>query len=62
MNQAQAMLEQMNSMTGETSAPKGSAGSADNLAELERLQALKEKGELSDSEFEAAKAKLLGNG
>jgi hypothetical protein len=62
MNQAQAMLEQMDSMTGGTSAPKGSEGSADNLAQLERLQALKEKGELSDSEFEAAKAKLLGEG
>jgi hypothetical protein len=61
MDQAQAMLQQYNAMTGGASADSPAA-SDDSIAELERLQALKEKGELSDSEFEAAKAKLLGEG
>ena len=34
----------------------------DAVAELERLATLKEKGMLSDGEFAAAKAKVLGKG
>ena len=36
-------------------------GSGDKVADLERLAKLKESGALSDAEFEAEKAKLLGN-
>jgi hypothetical protein len=61
MDQAQAMLQQYTAMAGGNS-PGSPAESDDNLAQLERLQALKEKGELSESEFEAAKTKLLGGG
>ncbi|MGZ5420459.1 MAG: SHOCT domain-containing protein [Solirubrobacterales bacterium] len=38
----------------------GAPAAADPVAQLEKLQALKEKGALSDSEFEAQKAKILG--
>jgi hypothetical protein len=34
---------------------------ADPVEQLEKLQALKEKGALTDAEFEAEKAKILGN-
>jgi putative oligomerization/nucleic acid binding protein len=60
MDQAQAMLQQYNAMAAASSGTP--AGSDDNFAQLERLQALREKGELSEAEFEAAKAKLLGGG
>lgn len=36
------------------------AGGTDVVAELQKLGSLKESGLLSDAEFEAAKAKLLG--
>lgn len=36
------------------------AGGTDVVAELQQLATLKEQGVLSDAEFEAAKAKLLG--
>lgn len=42
----------------QTAAPTG----ADPVAELERLAALQQAGALTDSEFAAAKAKLLGLG
>jgi hypothetical protein len=37
-------------------------GAQDPVEKLEKLQALKEKGALTDSEFEAQKAKILGEG
>jgi hypothetical protein len=37
-----------------------SASEAETISALERLVALKEKGALTESEFEAEKAKLLG--
>jgi hypothetical protein len=40
----------------------GMPGAADPVDKLEKLQALKEKGALTDSEFEAQKAKILGEG
>jgi len=40
--------------------PAGPAGGTDVVAELQKLAALKEQGILSDDEFAAAKAKLLG--
>lgn len=41
-------------------AASSSAGGTDVVAELQKLAALKEQGILSDAEFAAAKAKLLG--
>ena len=41
-------------------APAAAAGGTDVVAELQKLAALKEQGILSDDEFAAAKAKLLG--
>jgi len=41
-------------------APAAPAGGGDVVAELEKLAALKAQGILSDEEFAAAKAKLLG--
>ena len=40
--------------------PAAPAGGTDVVAELQKLAALKEQGILSDDEFAAAKAKLLG--
>jgi hypothetical protein len=40
----------------------GMPGAADPVDKLEKLQALKEKGALTDAEFEAQKAKILGEG
>lgn len=40
--------------------PPAPAGATDVVAELQKLAALKEQGILSDAEFAAAKAKLLG--
>lgn len=41
-------------------AAPAAAPEADPIAEIERLGALKEKGLLTDEEFTAAKAKILG--
>ncbi|MFE6254183.1 SHOCT domain-containing protein [Agromyces sp. NPDC057865] len=41
-------------------APAAPAGGTDVVAELQKLATLKEQGILSDDEFAAAKAKLLG--
>jgi membrane protease subunit (stomatin/prohibitin family) len=51
-------------MTGASSDEAGTAqpGADDTAAPLERLQALKESGAITEPEFEKAKAKLLGNG
>jgi hypothetical protein len=56
MDQAQAMLQQAQQYMSGQSNP----GSDDTVAQLERLQALKESGALSEAEFEAEKKKLLG--
>ncbi|HEU4465572.1 MAG TPA: SHOCT domain-containing protein [Agromyces sp.] len=40
--------------------PAAPAGGVDVVAELQKLAALKDQGILSDAEFAAAKAKLLG--
>jgi len=41
-------------------APAAPAGGVDIVAELQKLAALKDQGILSDAEFAAAKARLLG--
>jgi hypothetical protein len=66
MQQAQQMQAQFGSgqmqpgqMPG-TAPPAPAEQQADPVAQLEKLQALKEKGALTDAEFEAEKAKILG--
>lgn len=57
--------QQMKAGAGQMQAQMPGAASpaqqqADPVAQLEKLQALKEKGALTDAEFEAEKAKILG--
>ncbi len=44
----------------QAAAPAAAGGGTDVVAELQKLATLKEQGILSDAEFAAAKAKLLG--
>jgi hypothetical protein len=44
----------------QAAAPAAPAGGVDIVAELQKLAALKDQGILSDAEFAAAKARLLG--
>jgi len=53
----QMQAAQMGQMPG---MPPPAQPQADPVAQLEKLQALKEKGALTDAEFEAEKAKILG--
>jgi len=54
---AQQAVAQQQAAAAPAAAP---AASVDIVAELQKLAALKEQGILSDAEFAAAKAKLLG--
>jgi len=54
---AQQAVAQQQAAAAPAAAP---AGGTDVVAELQKLAALKEQGILSDDEFAAAKAKLLG--
>ena len=54
----QAAAEQ--AVAAQQAAAPAAAAPADPIAELERLAQLKQQGILSDEEFAAAKAKLLG--
>ena len=61
--EAQQQQAQMNAAAQQAVAQQQAAApaaSVDIVAELQKLGALKEQGILSDSEFAAAKAKLLG--
>ncbi|MCD2441061.1 SHOCT domain-containing protein [Agromyces sp. SYSU K20354] len=55
---AQQAVAQQQAAAPAAAAP--AAGGTDVVAELQKLAALKEQGILSDAEFAAAKAKLLG--
>ena len=57
-----AAKKELNGNTGATSspAPQNTGAAVDVVSQLERLAALKEKGILSDEEFAAQKAKILG--
>lgn len=57
-NQANKQAEKEAAETA--AAPAAAAPEADPVAEIERLGALKDKGLLTDEEFSAAKAKILG--
>lgn len=52
--------EQASSAYGATQAPPSQAPASDSTDELSRLAQLHESGSLTDEEFTAAKAKLLG--
>lgn len=58
-NQANKQAEKEAAETAAAPAP-AAAPEADPVAEIERLGALKDKGLLTDEEFSAAKAKILG--
>lgn len=58
--QAQAAQQQAAAAAPAAQAPAPPVGGVDVVAELQKLASLKEAGVLSDEEFAAAKAKLLG--
>jgi hypothetical protein len=58
--QQQGAALQAGQFGGMPQAPAAAPAAADPVAQLEKLQALKEKGALTDAEFEAEKAKILG--
>lgn len=64
MAQMQAQMQQLQAQQAQQAvapaAPAAPAGGTDIVAELQKLQSLKEAGILDDAEFAAAKAKLLG--
>ena len=61
--EAQQYQQQQAAAAQQAAAPQAApaaGGGTDVVAELQKLAALKEQGVLSDAEFAAAKAKLLG--
>lgn len=56
----QAVAQQQAAAAQAAPAAPAAAGGTDVVAELQKLATLKEQGILSDDEFAAAKAKLLG--
>lgn len=57
---AQALAAQQAAAPTAPAAPAAPAGGVDVVGELQKLAALREQGILTDDEFAAAKAKLLG--
>ena len=57
---AQQAVAQQQAAAAPAPAPAAASGGTDIVAELQKLGALKEQGILTDDEFAAAKAKLLG--
>jgi hypothetical protein len=64
VEQLKAQLAAMQAQQAQASlpvaAPAQGGGAGDLLAQIQQLAALKEAGALTDAEFQAAKAKLLG--
>jgi hypothetical protein len=58
--QQQAAMQAAAQQAAQPQVPQASAGGGDAIAELERLAALHTQGALTDAEFTAAKARLLG--
>ena len=56
----QQQYQQQQYAAQQAAPPPAAAGGTDVVAELQKLATLKEQGILSDAEFAAAKAKLLG--
>jgi hypothetical protein len=57
----QSQGEQAMALSGQALQGTGATAGQDPVARLERLQALKDKGLLSDAEFEAQKQRILGD-
>jgi len=57
----QAQSEQSMALAGQAMQQGGATSAQDPVARLERLQALKDKGLLSEAEFEAQKQRILGD-
>jgi dsDNA-specific endonuclease/ATPase MutS2 len=60
MNAAAQQAVAQQQAAAPAAAPAAASGGTDIVAELQKLGALKEQGILTDDEFAAAKAKLLG--
>jgi Short C-terminal domain len=60
MNQMQTQLNQQQQAAQPAQAPAAAPDSASVTAQLQQLAQLKESGVLTDEEFQAAKAKILG--
>jgi hypothetical protein len=68
--EAAAIVEQLTEMFPEATVTVnepvevdlGSGGGGDRISQLERLAKLREQGALTDSEFQAEKARILGEG
>jgi Short C-terminal domain len=60
MQQQMAALQAQQAAGAAGVAPAAPAGGADFTAELQQLVQMKDSGALTDAEFQAAKAKLLG--
>jgi Short C-terminal domain len=58
--QAQAQMAAMQAQPAQQASTASPGGGTDMMAQLQQLAKLKESGILSDEEFQAAKAKLLG--
>jgi hypothetical protein len=58
--QAQAQMAAMQAQPAQQASSPSPGGGTDMMAQLQQLAKLKESGILSDEEFQAAKAKLLG--
>jgi hypothetical protein len=58
--QAQAQMAAMQAQQAQQAGTSSLGGDTDMMAQLQQLAKLKESGILSDEEFQAAKAKLLG--
>jgi putative oligomerization/nucleic acid binding protein len=58
--QAQAQMAAMQAQPAQQAGTASPGGGTDMMAQLQQLAKLKESGILSDEEFQAAKAKLLG--
>lgn len=56
----QAVAQQMAAQPSAAAPPAAPAGGTDIVAEIQKLATLREQGILTDDEFAAAKAKLLG--
>jgi uncharacterized protein HemX len=57
----QQEMAAMQAQQVQAAAPAPAAGGSDLMAQLQQLSQMKESGLLSDDEFNAAKAKLLGS-
>ncbi len=60
MANKQAQAQQAQAQQAQAAAPAPAAAAPDPIAQLTQLAALKDSGALTEAEFEAEKAKILG--